>query len=173
MAVKIQREFMCQLEWNDMWKHLARLRHQMRYYFLIQSFLFTLLILTVGCCSNIYWKVCISAVGSLLVTEWLCKAIYYGGPEVQNTKQTKQNKNYVSLSFLHYFDTFLPKTWNTINHFITQFSLLWHAWKHKTHLEITKHIWKSQNTFGNHKTHLEITKHIWNHKTHLEITKHI
>ena len=34
----------------------------------------------------------------------------YGGPEVQNTKQTKQNKNYVSLSFLHYFDTFLPKT---------------------------------------------------------------
>jgi hypothetical protein len=34
----------------------------------------------------------------------------YGGPEVQNTKQTKQNKKYVSLSFLHYFDTFLPKT---------------------------------------------------------------
>jgi hypothetical protein len=30
--------------------------------------------------------------------------------ELQNTKQTRQNKNYVSLSFLRCFDTFLPKT---------------------------------------------------------------
>ena len=43
-------------------------------------------------------------------TKYLFHILNYGGPEVQNTKQTKQNKNYVSLSFLHYFDTFLPKT---------------------------------------------------------------
>jgi hypothetical protein len=57
------------------------------------------------------------------------------------------------------------------------FGITKHIRNHKTHLEITKHIWKSQNTFRNHETHLEITKHswnqlitkhIWNQKTHLE-----
>jgi hypothetical protein len=49
--------------------------------------------------------------GNFLLKGNFCKMKeIYGGPEVQNTKQTKQNKNYVSLSFLHYFDTFLPKT---------------------------------------------------------------
>jgi hypothetical protein len=90
----------------------------------------------------------------------------YGGPEVQNTNQTKQTK----ITFLYHFYTilihFYPKHETQLTILSHNFLFLWHVWKHKTHLE-------SQNTFGNHKTHLEITKHIWNHKTHLEITKHI
>ena len=56
------------------------------------------------------WKETISAKPKLKHLQKSHTSLKYGGPEVQNTKQTKQNKNYVSSSFLHYFDTFLPKT---------------------------------------------------------------
>ena len=73
--------------------------------------------------------------------------------------------------------TFLYHFYTSLIHFYpkheTQLTILPHNSLFCDTLENTKHIWKSQNTFGNHKTHLEITKHIWNHKPHLEITKHI
>ena len=85
----------------------------------------------------------------------IVRSAYYGGPEVQNTKQTKQNRT--KITFLYHFYTILIHFYPKHE---TQLTILSHNFLFCDTLENTKHIWKSQNTFGNHKTHSEITKHI-------------